>query len=99
MWKDIKLIFKSVLESLCEVLSETYTDIVYFFKLLKEYFTSKSVKLFSKVFVGYSIFLSFFGVSLFGLLDTWIFGIIGGTLGATIVLIIQAIYKRLKEKE
>lgn len=81
-----------------EVIKETYEDITVFFAMIAEYFKSSEIKPYSKFFIGFSIFIGMCGSSLLDIISIWFIGFIGGFVGAFIILIIQLIYKSIKEK-
>lgn len=87
-------IFHTAVELICE----TYEDITVFFAMIAEYFKSSEIKPYSKFFIGFSIFIGMCGSSILDIISIWFIGFIGGFVGAFIILIIQLIYKSIKEK-
>lgn len=87
-------IFHTAVELICE----TYEDITVFFAMIAEYFKSSEIKPYSKFFIGFSIFMSICGSSLLDIINIWFIGLIGGFVGAFIILIIKLIYESIKEK-
>lgn len=81
-----------------ELICETYEDITVFFAMIAEYFKSSEIKLYSKFFIGFSIFIGMCGSSILDIISIWFIGFIGGFVGAFIILIIQLIYEAIKEK-
>ena len=92
-------ILNNIKNSAIEVIKETYEDITVFFTMIAEYFKSSEIKPYSKFFIGFSIFMSICGSSLLDIINIWFIGLIGGFVGAFIIIFIQVIYITIIEKK